>query len=453
MRHPLYYSTNGEAPPATFREAILRGQAPDRGLYLPEEVPRLSREELAATFDATYPEIAFTVISKFVGEGDFAEEELREMLKDAYDFPVPIEHVGGRDHVARLDRGPTASFKDFAARALGRFTSHFMERTEGEVVVLTATSGDTGGAVADAFFGLPRVKVVVLFPEREVSERQRRQMTTLGGNVVAVAVGGKFDDCQALVKRAFADHQLASKVPLTSANSINFGRLLPQAVYYVYCWSRVARDVGEKVTFSVPSGNFGNLVGGLIASRMGLPVAKFLAAVNENDEFPRFLYSGRYEKVVPSRNCLSNAMNVGHPSNLARLVALYGGFMDEKGTIHRLPDMDALRRDVYSASVTDDETRETIKEFYEEHGKLLEPHGAVGWATLLRYKSATKVEGPCISLETADPAKFPEVVRELTGVDPPVPPKMSAQRSLPESVRHLPARYEALADLLTSLAM
>ncbi|MDD1733539.1 MAG: threonine synthase, partial [Methanothrix sp.] len=257
--------------------------------------------------------------------------------------------------------------------------------------------------MAHAFFGLDNVKVVVLFPEKEVTDRQRRQMTTLGSNIFPLAVEGKFDDCQALVKQAFVDPEL-SLLNLSSANSINIGRLLPQAVYYFYARSRVAAP-DQKVIFSVPSGNFGDLMGGLLAMKMGLPVKRFVVATNENDEFPRFMQTGLYEPIRPSKNCISNAMNVGHPSNLARLFSLYGGQMDEIGRVNRQPDLSAMRQDLYAVSITDEETRRTIKEAFSQHKVLLEPHGAVAWAGLMRYLQRCGDWRGCISLETADPAK------------------------------------------------
>ena len=248
----------------------------------------------------------------------------------------------GRVSVMRLDRGPTASFKDFAARMMARLLGQFVREDGRELTILVATSGDTGSAVASAFSGVEGIRVLVLFPINEVSERQRKQMTTLRGNIRSIALDGKFDDCQALVKRAFADPDLAD-LSLSSANSINIGRLLPQSVYYFYAASRLAAP-GEGIVIAVPSGNFGDMMGAVIAGRMGLPIRKLVVPVNANDEFPTYLQTCLYEKIEPSRNCLSNAMNVGHPSNLARLVALYGGWMDETGTVHRAPDYEAMRR-------------------------------------------------------------------------------------------------------------
>ena len=275
----------------------------------------------------------------------------------------------------RLDQGPTASFKDFAARMMARLMNHFLSSENSHYTILTATSGDTGSAVASAFHGLSSIDVVILFPSGEVSETQRRQMTTLKGNIRVIAIDGKFDDCQMLVKKAFLDPSL-SDIPLTSANSINIGRLLPQSVYYFYAWSRLGRN---PVIFSVPSGNYGNLMGGIIAREMGLPVKRFIISTNDNNEVPEYLKTGIYNIISPSKNCISSAMNVGHPSNLARIVALYGGIMNESGTILKSPNLAAMRNDFFGISVSDEITRETIASCYKKHGILLEPHGAVAW--------------------------------------------------------------------------
>jgi threonine synthase len=350
----------------------------------------------------------------------------------------------------RLDRGPTASFKDFAARMMARWMGAFMEAVQGELVILTATSGDTGSAVAHAYHGVGRVRSVVLFPMAEVSSRQRRQMTTLGGNVSTFGVDGKFDDCQAMVKRAFADPDLAG-IRMSSANSINIGRLLPQAVYYVYAYVRLA-DVRarEPIVFSVPSGNFGDMMGGLLATRMGLPVSRIVIATNANDEVPAFFATGRYEKIVPSRVCISNAMNVGHPSNLARLVDAYGGWMDETGALRKMPDMAGLRRDFYAISVSDDETRATIRETWQKYATVLEPHGAVGWAGLRRFLSEPGAPSDplAVSIETAHPAKFPEEIEALLGIDPAPPPSLAGLESKPEQYGHLTTEYGPFRDLL-----
>lgn len=441
-----FLSTNGQAPPANLREALLRGQAPDRGLYLPERFPRLDAETIHGFADAPYAEIAFRVLSQFT-DGMLAPDELRALCVDAYDFEVPLESVYDRVHVLRLDRGPTASFKDFAARMMARWIGRLVAEDGGSLTILTATSGDTGSAVASAFHRVPGIQVVVLFPEAEVSPRQRKQMTTLQDNICTIAVDGKFDDCQALVKTAFADPALAD-LALSSANSINIGRLLPQSVYYFYAASRLAR-AGEPVVFAVPSGNFGNMMGAVIAGRMGLALQRLVVPVNGNDEFPRFLESGEYHKIEPSRACLSNAMNVGHPSNLARLIALYGGHLDERGTLHRPPNLTALRRDLYSTAVSDERTRNTIHDAWQEHRLLLEPHGAVGWRGLLDWAAVEPLNGtPVAVVETAHPAKFPEAIEATLGFSPETPPTLARLDELPERFDRLPVDYPAFRKFL-----
>lgn len=446
MKPLLFYSTNGHSPQVDLRTALIQGQAPDRGLYLPVSIPTLPQEEIREFASLSYAEIASRILSRYTG-GILDESVLQDLCCDAYDYPVPVEKVYGRVHVLRLDRGPTASFKDFAARMMARLIGRFVQEEGGSLNILTATSGDTGSAVASAFHNVPGIRVLVLFPIDEVSDRQRKQMTTLGGNIATLAVDGKFDDCQALVKQAFADPSL-SEIPLSSANSINIGRLLPQSVYYFYAASRAA-EPAEPVVFSVPSGNFGNMMGAVLAWRMGLPVRKLVVPVNANDEFPVFLASGDYHRIEPSKNCLSNAMNVGHPSNLARLVAVYGGCMDEKGFIHQPPDMDKMKNDLFSISVDDLETARTIRQAWDEHRLLLEPHGAVGWRGLQAYlEESSDPQTPCVSLETAHPAKFPDEIERQLGFLPEVPESLSRLDGLPEKYEKMDVDYPAFRDCL-----
>lgn len=442
MQPLAFYSTNGSAPLVDLRQALLQGQAPDCGLYLPKTFPRLTTAEIAGK---PYPEIAFEVLRRFT-VGILDDATLRALCTDAYNFDVPLERVYDRVHVMRLDRGPTASFKDFAARMMARLIGRFVRETGKTLTILTATSGDTGSAVASAFHNVAGIRVLVLFPTAEVSDRQRKQMTTLRDNIRTIAVDGKFDDCQALVKRAFADPSLAA-LPLSSANSINIGRLLPQAVYYFHA----AAQLGEPIVIAVPSGNFGDMMGAVFAREMGLQVQRLVVPVNGNDEFPRFLTTGRYEKIEPSRNCLSNAMNVGHPSNLARLVAIYDGQMDETGNVRRVPDMFRMRRDIFSTTVSDDQTRTTIKQAWAEHKLLLEPHGAVGWRGFLDYCAAEPLgDSPAVVLETAHPAKFPEEIERLLGVSPEVPPSLAALDKLPEDFDRMPVDYGQFQKYLLS---
>ena len=450
MTEPIrFYSTNRNVPMVGLGEALLQGQAGDRGLFMPERFPSIEPEEMASWAELRYAQIARNVLARFT-IGVIDEARLAALCEDAYDFEVPLEHVTGRRYLMRLDRGPTASFKDFAARMMARWMNVLLEQQEGNLVILTATSGDTGSAVAHAYYGVARINVLVLFPVDEVSIRQRQQMTTLGGNVTTIGVNAKFDECQALVKRAFADPDL-SAIALTSANSINIGRLLPQAVYYIYAYVKLARaDTPEPVIFSIPSGNFGDMMGAVIARRMGLPIERLVIATNANDEVPIFLQTGRYQKISPSRVCISNAMNVGHPSNLARLVDVYGGFMDETGALREPPDLDRMRRDLYAVSISDAQTRATIKDAHQRLGVLLEPHGAVGWAGLERYlRENPSASGRlAISVETAHPAKFPEEIQATIGVQPDPPPSLIGLEDRPEDYAVMSAAYEPFRDLL-----
>jgi threonine synthase len=444
----LFSSTNGQSPAASLREAMLAGQAPDRGLYFPEKFPALALDEISAFAKLPYHEIAFRVLSKYT-DGIIPSDALAAICRDAYNFEIPLEKVYNRVVVMRLDQGPTASFKDFAALMMARLLGRFLQEDGKQLTILTATSGDTGAAVAHAFHNVAGIRVIVLFPIDEVSLSQRKLMTTLTGNVRTVAIDGKFDDCQAMVKQAFADPAL-KHIPLSSANSINIGRLLPQSIYYFYAASRLAKP-GEPIVFSVPSGNFGDMMGAVVARQMGLPIKKLIASVNDNDAFPKFLNGGHYQKISPSRNSVSNAMNVGHPSNLARLVAVYGGRMDETGKIHHQPDLAAMRRDLFSSSISDQRTRETIREVWNKYGLLLEAHGAVAWRGFEDWLATEPLNGlPAVILETANPAKFPEEIEKTIGFAPDVPPAMTAAIQLPEDFDRMGADYGKFREYLIS---
>jgi threonine synthase len=431
-----YYSTNrnlknisGIKPfteTVSFKNALLAGQAPDEGLFVPDFIPQLSLKDIYSLKSKPYREAALLVAKAFLSD-EFPSDILARVVEDAYNYPVPLEEVCSQTFIMRLDHGPTASFKYFAARMMARLMSHC--RPPGERLnILVATSGDTGSAVGEAFHKVTGIDVTILYPAKEVSLRQKKQLDTIGDNVQAIAIEGKFDDCQNLVKQAFSDPVL-TKFNLTSANSINFGRILPQMIYYVYAYAQLAAP-GEEIVFSVPSGNFGNALGCEYARRMGLPVAKLVMPTNENDEFPIYLKTGEYRKVSPSRACISNAMNVGHPSNLARFFELYGGTVDRVGAVHRYPDIKAVRQHIFSVSISDKETRQTIKNVYELYKTVLEQHGAVGWAGLAAYRKATGDKHLAVSLETAHPAKFPEEIEKLLGFIP----------ELPESMRNIDQR-------------
>ncbi len=442
----LFRSTNGQSPSVNLRAAFLAGQAQDRGLYLPEHFPQLTLDEIAEFAELPYREVAFRVLRKFT-EGAIPDDALAAMCNQAYDFGVPLEVIERGVYLMRLDQGPTASFKDFAAQIMAQMFGLFLQEDGGQVTILTATSGDTGAAVAHAFHEIPSVRVIVLFPLAEVSERQRKLMTTVKENVRTVAIDGKFDDCQAMVKRAFTDPAL-QHIHLSSANSINIGRLLPQSVYYFYAASRLAQP-GEPMVFSIPSGNFGDMMGCVFAREMGLPVRKIIAAVNANDSFPRYLESGVYEKISPSRNSVSNAMNVGHPSNLARLVAVYGGQMDETGKIHRSPDLTAMRRDIFSTSINDERTRTSLRDFWNKYQILLEPHGVVAWQGFLDWCAAEPIGStPAVIVGTANPAKFPEEVEKVVGWAPDVPAAMTAGLQQPEDFDRMGPDYDQFRSYL-----
>ncbi len=421
-----YFSTNrllsgGFISEVSFQKALIMGQAPDGGLFMPNFIPQVSTMELEQMMRVDYWVIANMILRKFFAPEEIGFEELLEVSRASYNFSVPIEHVTDRQYVMRLDRGPTASFKDFAARAMARLMSHFRDQNQ-RLHVLVATSGDTGSAVGEAFKGVEGIDVTILYPLAEVSGRQKKQLDTIGGNVQTIAIeDGKFDDCQDLVKQAFSDSDLTG-LNLTSANSINIGRILPQIIYYFYAYTKLANGK-EPIFFSVPSGNFGNMLGCEYARRMGLPIVKLIIATNENDEFPRFVEAGEYKKISPSRACLSNAMNVGHPSNLARLFELYQGTVDKNGKVYRYPRLDLMREGIFAVSISDWQTRQAIKRASKCYGVILEPHGAVGWEGLgiflARYPEARKYFQ--VFLETAHPAKFPEVIKEELGVEPELP--------------------------------
>jgi threonine synthase len=445
----LYRSTNRSSELVDFKKAVLKGQAHDYGLYIPAKIPVLNKKEIENLKGKNYTEIAFRVLSKFL-EDEIPLKELQNIVNRIYNFPVPVEKIKGNLYILYLDRGPTLSFKDFAALFMAEIMEYFAKEENIKLNILVATSGDTGGAIANAFYKKENIKVFILFPEKEITERQRKQMTTLGENIIPFAIKGKFDDCQNFVKIAFNDPEL-SQFNLTSANSINIARLLPQSVYYFYAFSNV--DC-EYINFSVPSGNFGNLMGGVIAKNMGLPVNKFIVAVNENDEFPNFLKTGIYNPIIPSRKCSSNAMNVGHPSNLARLIDLYGGWLyDERdssgkiikyGVLKIRPDMERLRNDFISFSISDIEVEEIIKKYYEEYKIILEPHGAVG---ICAYEKSG-IEETTISIETAHPSKFPEVIKKVIGIEPEIPENMKILISREENFYIIENNYEEFKKVL-----
>ncbi len=446
-----YKSTNNGAERVDFETGLLRGLAPDYGLYMVArpDIPLLPSDLVKAMRGMSYGEIAFHVLRPYLFP-EIPEKDLLLLLEEAYrpdKIPTEVQQVTEETHIMWLTKGPTYSFKDYAARFFARMLNYFLERRGLRRVVVVATSGDTGGAVADALSGLDSVDNVVFFPKGSISAGQRRQMTTLKGNVHAFEVEGDFDVCQALAKnllgdKAFAKRLFGDSERLTSANSISLGRLLPQAVYPFFAYSRIVSDERAFIA-SIPSGNFGDMMGTVLAKAMGLPISRILCGVNENREFPDFLESGAY-KISPSRPGPSSAMIVSHPSNLARLVDFYGGHMvDERdpasgrvvraGVLERLPDLEEMRRDLYSVSIDNPQHYATMRGVFDCYGVILDPHGAVGWRALEIYRSEGN-EGPAVIYETADPGKFPLDVEKALGFTPDLPEGMKRQEILPERI-------------------
>lgn len=390
-----YYSTHMKSDLVSFREAIFQGLAPDGGLYMPLLIP--SQSVRLFTKELPYSKLAAQLIAPFV-EDEIPENILNEICESAFSFPVPVVKLDHKKFVLELFHGPTLAFKDFAARFMARSMAFFMENESKERTILVATSGDTGSAVANGFYRIEGIKIVILYPSGRVSHIQEKQLTTLGKNITALEVDGTFDDCQEMVKAAFLDEEIRSLKQLGSANSINIARLLPQAVYYVWAWIQSGKP--ENCVFSVPSGNFGNLTGGLIAKRMGLPVKKFIAAVNSNDVFPQYLNSGNFNP-MPGKRTLSNAMDVGNPSNLDRINALYA------------QDVKSIRDDIDSYSFDDDNTRETILQTLEQYNYLSDPHTAVGISGFNNFKEVHGSNNYGIILATAHPGKFSDILEPV----------------------------------------
>ena len=406
-----YYSTNGKAPMATLHEAVVKGLAGDRGLYMPETIKTLPQSFFDNIDKLSFQEIAFTVAQAFFGE-DVNEEDLRKIVYDTLSFDCPVTRVTENIYSLELFHGPTLAFKDVGARFMARLLQYFI-RQEGneEVNVLVATSGDTGSAVANGFLGVDGIHVYVLYPKGKVSKIQECQFTTLGKNITAVEVDGVFDDCQALVKNAFMDEELNNHMKLTSANSINVARFLPQAFYYFNAYARMkALGKADEMVVCVPSGNFGNITAALFGHRMGLPIKRFIAANNANDIFYNYLQTGKYEPKA-SRQTIANAMDVGDPSNFARIYDLYKG------------DHSAVTSLISGATYSDDMIRETMRQCYADNGYILDPHGACGYRALSEQLKAGETGVFC---ETAHPAKFKDTVDSIIGAEVEIPKRLAA---------------------------
>lgn len=428
-----YYSTNNKSLQSNFRDATIQGQAPDKGLYFPEEIPQLSKDFISSLDTLSKEELSFQIMKPYVGD-TIEDKDLERIVSETVDFPFPLVSITESISTLELFHGPTLAFKDVGARFMSRCLGHFVRNNTREVTVLVATSGDTGGAVANGFYGVDGVNVVILYPSGKVSLTQEVQLTTLGANITAIEVDGSFDDCQQMVKNAFMDAELKKTSFLTSANSINVARWLPQQLYYYFAYQQWKRKDALPVV-CVPSGNFGNICAGLLACSSGLPVQHFIAACNANDTVPLFLEKGSYN-AKPSVPTLSNAMDVGNPSNFVRIMELFG---------HQLP---SLKNSLTSYSITDEETKTTIKEVFDKYNYVLDPHGAVGYLSLQRYLDANK-SAKGFFLETAHPVKFYDVIEPVIGQKIAIPESISVLlKKEKKSIRMQPSDAELKSLLL-----
>ena len=431
-----YYSTNHNSPIVSFKEATIKGLAPDKGLYFPEKIPSLP-EELIKNIDSfSKEEIAYRVIAPYVGDA-IPKNELQRIVSDTVNFDIPLVKINEQISSLELYHGPTLAFKDTGARFMSRCLGYFVKDEKQKVTVLVATSGDTGGAVANGFYDVEGVDVVILYPSGKVSSVQEKQLTTLGKNIHALEVNGTFDACQQMVKQAFADEELNKQIFLTSANSINVARWLPQQFYYFFAYKQWA-DKNNPPVISVPSGNFGNICAGILAHVSGLPVQHFIAACNANDVVPAFMQTQQYEpkKAVAT---ISNAMDVGNPSNLVRILEIFNN------------EFVNLKKVLSSVSISDDETRATMKSVYQNQKYLLDPHGAVGYLALERYLQNNPSQKGIV-LETAHPVKFYDVVQPVIGETIPLPASVAAQINAEKKSTIINADAIVLKDFLYSMA-
>ena len=414
-----FYSTNNPGHTADLAEAIFRGLPADNGLYMPERLEPLPASFFEELPDLSFAEIGYRVSKHLLGD-DVPDEDLKALVYDAVNFPAPVVKLDDQRHVLELFHGPSLAFKDFGARFMSRLMGHFNKGNDQQLVILVATSGDTGGAVAAGFYQTPGIEVVILYPKGKVSDLQEKQLTTLGHNIHALEVDGTFDDCQAIVKQAFLDEELRKQIRISSANSINISRLIPQSFYYFEAYKQLGA-AGDPVAFCIPSGNFGNLTAGLLAQRMGLPVAHFIAATNRNDVVPKFLRTGTYTP-RPSVATLSNAMDVGAPSNFARMLNLYG---QVNGLDPASAETHLAMRELITGYAYDDATTEAaVREVEDRFGYVIDPHGAVGYLALTEWqKENPNTRG--VILETAHPSKFKPDVERILGHEIEVPQRLA----------------------------
>ncbi|MDN3654802.1 threonine synthase [Ferruginibacter paludis] len=430
-----YYSTNHQSPKVDFKQATINGQAPDKGLYFPEQIPPLPTGFIDNIGDYSNEEIAYQVIKPYVGD-TIPETELRRIVNETVNFEIPLVKITEAIFSLELYHGPTLAFKDIGARFMSRCLGYFVKDLGKKVTVLVATSGDTGGAVANGFYDVNGVEVVILYPSGKVSSVQEKQLTTLGKNIHALEVDGTFDDCQQMVKQVFTDEALNNQLFLTSANSINVARWLPQQFYYFFAYKQWAQKNNPPV-ISVPSGNFGNICAGILAHFSGLPVKHFIAACNANDVVPDFMETEKYtpKKAIAT---ISNAMDVGNPSNFIRILEIFH---------HQFA---SLKKDFSSCSISDAETKATLQKVYKEEGYLLDPHGAVGYLALQEYLKENPDEKGIV-LETAHPVKFYDVVEPVIGEAVPIPPTVQQQLLLQKNSTKMAADAGLLKTFLLAM--
>ncbi|HOJ65279.1 MAG TPA: threonine synthase [Spirochaetota bacterium] len=434
-----YYSTNNKNYLVSFKDALLSGLAPDKGLYMPERFPVYDQNKL---MEKDFRNLA-TYLAKLFIEEEIPEDEIKNICYDAFNFDVPLKRINDNIFILELFWGPTCAFKDFGARFMALTMSYFLKKINKKIKILVATSGDTGSAVAKGFYKVENIEVVILYPSQKVSLLQEKQLTTLGENITALEVLGTFDDCQAMVKEAFVDKDLNSRLNLCSANSINIGRLIPQSFYYVWGYNRLKyllNGIEPQLIYCTPSGNFGNLTGGLFAKRMGLNVKKFIAATNENDVVPEFLFTGKFNP-RPSVTTYSNAMDVGNPSNFARMIDMY--------TKDNSSYWENMKKDIMGYKVSDEETLDTVKKVYEKTGYILDPHSAVGYKAIQKFKKDNESNNfNFIFLGTAHPAKFMDILEDKLGIKVDIPSQL--QEALLKEKKSIKIKniYSDLKDFL-----
>ena len=434
----IFYSTKNVSLKASLEEAVFRSLPSDNGLYMPESIPKVSQEFLDTIENKSFKEIAVEITNTLLGD-DIPREDIEKLIETAYDFDAPVLKITPNDYVLELFHGPSMAFKDFGARFMAALMSYFLVKSQKKIQILVATSGDTGGAVAQGFFKVPGISVTILYPSGKVSEIQEKQLTTLGNNVTALEIDGTFDDCQKLVKEAFLDSELTEKFNLASANSINIARLIPQSFYFFAAYARL-KKLGKPLVFSVPSGNFGNLSAGLLAYRMGLPVERFIASTNLNNSVPRYLEEGTFEP-HPSIETISNAMDVGNPSNFVRMTRFFGD------------DWKLVKEKIAGYFFNDEQTQESMREVFGNTDYVLCPHTAIAYRGLEEYRKNSEGDFTGVFLSTAHPAKFIDLVEETLEKQIEIPERLKLLLSIEKtSIKMKPSYLEFKSFLLSKLS-